>query len=216
MNLNQILPLVLTCPAAPETTGLFADSYATRLKNELPPPAVVVHHRVDTLDGAYWGYINRLGPRMVRMHNASEPLSPLGAAWSALRLAAALQDPWVLFLEDDTEFSSRFVDQLSCLKLPNTIGFYTLYQPGHGHGLTIVPDRFYGTQAALMPLESVHLLLRNRAEGEEVLGWWDMKWAAILGRADRPLLGSDGSYVQHLPRKSRIGSPSHRSEVFIK
>ena len=129
-------------------------------------------------------------------------------------LARALQETRegdaILFLEDDIVFSTRFLQTLQALDMPDDAGFISLFQPGTGYGSRVIdPGRFYGTQCVLFPRRAVQemvdhwdLLINNFLPG------YDIRWSRFLASRGYRLYCTDRAYVQHIGRYSALHARS--------
>src|SRR3979411_772616 len=143
------------------------------------------------------------------------------AANAALKLALqhAAPDDYILFLEDDVAFSSRFVDKATNTYLGPETGFLTLYTPGDEYGFLLAePGRFYGSQCLLFTRKAVEEIVLNVSfMMASFMPGYDIRWSRFLGARGYVLYCTDFSYVQHLPRKSRLHdhSGNHISNRFV-
>ncbi len=142
------------------------------------------------------------------------------AANLALALAAehAEEGDYILFLEDDLLFSSRFAEVVSNTYLGPETGFFTLYQPGDGYGSDVIdPECFYGSQCLLFTVPAVRQIVYH---SEDMMARFlpgdDIPWSRFLADSGYKLYAADRSYVQHQPCPSRLHKlPAHASRRFV-
>ena len=143
------------------------------------------------------------------------------AANLALKLALENSAPedYILFMEDDIAFSSRFAEKVANTYLGPETGFLTLYLPGNGYGFHILDSsHFYGTQCILFTRKAVEEIILNREYMmANFLPGYDIRWSRFLAHKGYVLYCTDASYVQHLPRHSRLHQidGTHLSHCFL-
>lgn len=156
-----------------------------------------------------------------------------GAAWYALNKAYILSTEdkslgikYVLWLEDDLEFSSEFVSFIQKLEVPQNTGFISFYLPASGHSTrkrggyldNIDPNKFYGTQCLLFPIEPLGRLLSTQIDARNnIQPGWDIQWSRQLHKLGYKLYESNASYIQHIGKSNLHPEKTlHTSAVFIK
>ncbi|MDA9504185.1 hypothetical protein XI09_05285 [Bradyrhizobium sp. CCBAU 11386] len=127
-------------------------------------------------------------------------------------------DQYILFIEDDVVFSSKFAHMVTNTYLGPETGFLTLYLPGHGYQSHIIdPTHFYGTQSILFTRKAVGEIVAGRDEMMTTfLPGYDIRWSRFLAHKGYVLYCRDRSYVQHLAANSRLHDHgrSHASALF--
>jgi hypothetical protein len=222
----RIVPVILTCERNLGVTRKFVGALRT-IRRALPPPVVVVDLScMERVTGEYLSLVAALDPQSVYFHPREAGAtcdydSVQYAANFALEkaLAEAGADDYVLFMEDDITFSTRFVEKIRSLYLGAETGFVTLYQPGSGYGFHILdPERFYGTQCVMFTRRAVAEIIANREEMmKNFRPGYDIRWSRFLASRGYTLYCTDHSYVQHLPSVSRLhGLGSHTSYNFVR
>jgi hypothetical protein len=220
----SILPVILTCEGDRAVMHQFVLGFRN-VRHVLKPPIVLIDQsRSSRLSGEYLAQVAALDPIGVFVHAAEAGISAYDsvqlAANMALSLAldAADERDYILFLEDDLLFSSRFAETVSNTYLGPETGFFTLYLPGGGYGSNVVdPAHFYGSQCLLFTRDAVERIVRGSEEMmAEFLPGYDIRWSRFLGHAGFTLYAADQSYVQHQPVVSRLhGHGSHQSNRFL-
>lgn len=220
----KVLPVILSCAKDLGLFERFTASYRQHVQESFPSGVVVVdtsaHPR---LPASYLRTLNELMPRSVFVHSRVHGASPYDSVQNAafFVLSRGLQEAsgkeeFLLFLEDDVIFSSRFVEHLAQAEIGPRMGFYSLYSPGNEYGRNpIDPHRFYGTQAVLFPLEVARLLVQNQAQIEkDFRPGYDIRWSRFLASRGYQLYASRRSYCQHIGIDSRLGCMGHTSHNF--
>ncbi len=220
----SISPVILTCQGDPPVMRQFVLGF-NNVRHVLKPPVVLVDQsRSPCLSGTYLAQVAALEPHAVYMHAREPEGSDYDSVQQAANLALALAldaaepDDYILFLEDDVLFSSRFAETVSNTYLGPESGFFTLYLPGDGYGSDVVqPSRFYGSQCLLFPRAAVAALV----EGCEHMmanfpPGYDIRWSRFLAHRNFVLYAASHSFVQHQPGLSRLhGHGSHLSNRFV-
>lgn len=243
MILSQIQPVILSCDrTASGVTTKFTASYR-RMREPLSfawrNPVVCVDLTSSAcLTGSYVQSLASLWPKQVVMHppEQDQPAcsSPDQAAYDSIQAAAhlAMRSVWgyvqtrvedlryVLWMEDDIEFSSVFARRLGEFAWPPGAGMVSLYRPGHGHdegsGGRIPVDCFYGTQAVLFSFDAMRIIVEK--EAEMLANWppgYDIQWSRHLNAHGLGLHQTPTSLVQHIGVESKMHPDRfHQSEVF--
>jgi hypothetical protein len=133
------------------------------------------------------------------------------AAWVALRktLHAVAEDAsiqYVMWLEDDLQFSSQFVKFLEETEVPDNAGMVSLYLPNDGHAsrkltnLNLVdPTKFYGTQCVIFPKRALMLMLNKEVTiRSNIAPGYDIQWSRAMKDIGLKIYESKNSYVQHV------------------
>lgn len=236
IELSSIQPVLLTCnrPGYMKVFTDFVASYVGAVQpSELRSPAILLDQTFsDDLSNEYVKTLAMLNPSIVRTSGHGAHPTQLEAynsiqnsANRALQLGLELADAaygikFILFIEDDIKFSSRFTQALEIMDYPNS-GMTSLYLPGEGHQHNgngrIRTDQFYGTQAVLFPVKVVRLLIEN----EQLMmlyapPGYDIRWSRYIDSLGFDLYQSKHSFVQHTGTESRLagGADSHYSQVF--
>jgi hypothetical protein len=214
----------MTCARSVPTVETFVGSYLAHVGRGIPWPVVIVDLTASSrLPRSYLALLDRLSPVAIYFHarcpGVSDYDSIQDAAFFALRCGSEeiVGHEYLLFLEDDIVFSSRFLPFLSKLVLEEDTGLYTFYLPGDGFGSAVIePFRYYGTQCVCLPKDVLPLILDNRQEMERRFSpGYDQRWANFLGARGFKLYASPQSYVQHIGVTSRIGSGYHWSRCYV-
>ena len=140
---------------------------------------------------------------------------------SRLALLRSLEMPggYVLFLEDDLEFNTHLVENLSRWE-PLQSGLITLaglYNPNVGQPensdswFIAEPEKIYGSQGFLLSKETVRFSLEHWAEVE---GMQDMKISRLAARMGRAIFYHAPSLVQHVGEQSVWGGRFHQAADF--
>jgi hypothetical protein len=221
----SILPVILTCERDLRVTRQFVSSLRAIRAELAPPVAVIDLSGTERLSGEYVALLSSTGPRAVYVHPREPGMSPYDSVQEAANfaLARALEeagpDDYILFMEDDIYFSSRFTAKLNSIYLGPETGFVTLYHPGDGYGFHIVnPEHFYGTQCLMFTRRAVEEIVRDR--DYMMANFWpgyDIRWSRFLASRGYVLYCTDRSYVQHVQSPSRLhGHASvHVSRQFV-
>jgi hypothetical protein len=220
----SVLPVILTCDADVALTRTFATGFRN-VQHALKAPLVLVDQsKQPQLSGEYLAQLASLGPQAVYVHPAEAGMSPYDsvqeAANRALALALQHAEPGehVLFVEDDVVFSSHFADKVANTYLGPETGFLTLYAAGDGYGCDVVPpSSFYGSQCLLFTRAAVADIVHNvRFMMASFPPGYDIRWSRFLAHQGYVLYSTDYSYVQHVPRPSRLHghSGNHVSNRF--
>jgi hypothetical protein len=221
----SILPVILTCDADVALTRTFATGFRN-VQHALKPPVLLVDQsKRPQLSGEYLAQLASLGPQAVYVHPAEAGMSPYDSVQEAANhaLALALQHAQagdhVLFVEDDVVFSSRFAEKVANTYLGPETGFLTLYAAGEGYGSDVVaPSHFYGSQCLLFTRQAVAEIVHNvRFMMANFMPGYDIRWSRFLAHKGYILYTTDFSYVQHVPRQSRLHghSGNHISNRFL-
>lgn len=230
-KLNQISPVILTCARNLTYMRSFAKSFVEHVVERLPAPNVVVDITAGPiLPAPYIDLVASLRPRCVTIHSKAHGLSDgdsvqHGAFFALQHALNMLNDgeQYVMFLEDDIVFSSRFLWALNDANLTQDMAFYTLYQPFNGYGDTdtISSDKihggfFFGTQCMVFPVKTVELLLKHQLEIERTYPpGYDLRWSRFLDHRGKVAYTARKSYVQHIGTNSRLGCMAHVSSNFV-
>lgn len=219
-----VQPVILTCEARISITREFVAGFRN-VRHALKPAAVLIDQsRTPDLSGEYLGVIVSAGPSVVRIHSAEAGMSAYDSVQEAANTALALalerssEADYILFLEDDISFSSKFAEKIANTYLGPETGFVTFYTPGEGYGSDVVePSRFYGSQCLLFTRAAVQDIVRNREYvTANFLPGYDIRWSRFLASRGYVLYSTEASYVQHLPGISRLhGQASHSSSRFL-
>lgn len=228
-GIRNIVPVILTCCQDNGYFEAFVKSYKGKT-GTLPDPIVIVDLTGgNVLTPRYISLLNRLTPRAVHIHprlesSETDPFSNDNiaygsiedAAFLALRMGAAETEPFVMFMEDDIAFSSKFETVLEGEVFDTSAGFYSLYQPGTGYGEgEIDATGFFGTQCVLFPKEAAKLLADNSQEViRNFRPGYDIRWSRFLASRGLKVYAMNRSYVQHIGTHSRMGHYVHTSEIF--
>lgn len=220
----SVLPVILTCEGEPAIARQFILGFRN-VRHAMKPPVVLIDQsRAPRLSGRYLADIAALEPAGVFIHPREASVSAYDSVQVAANLALvfALQESdesdYVLFLEDDLLFSSRFADLVCNTYLGPETGFLTFYLPGHGYGSNVVdPSRFYGSQCLLFTRAAVERIVQGCEEMmANFLPGYDIRWSRFLAHSGYTLYATDRSYVQHQPAISRLhGHGSHTSSLFV-
>lgn len=137
----SVLPVILTC----ELDLAVVRTFVTGLRNVqhlLKPPVVLIDQsQSPRLSGDYLGCMVATTPGAVYVHAREPGMSAYDSVQEAANLALKLAlehaaaDDYILFMEDDIAFSSRFAEKVVNTYLGPETGFLTLYTPGDGYGL---------------------------------------------------------------------------------
>lgn len=221
----SVLPVILTCDSDVALTRLFVTGFRN-VQYALKSPVVLVDQsKRPKLSAEYLSLIASIGPEAVYVHpletgmNAYDSVQEAANRALALALDHAAQDDYILFLEDDIAFSSRFAEKVVSTYLGPETGFLTLYVPGAGYGSDVVePSDFYGSQCLLFTRKAVSEIVQNLAFiMANFMPGYDIRWSRFLAHKGYVLYSTDFSYVQHLPRQSRLHDHkgNHISSRFI-
>lgn len=221
----SVLPIILTCELDLALTRTFVTGFRN-VQHALKAPVVLIDQSgTPKLSGAYLSLIVATEPSGIYVHPREAGMSQYDSVQEAANLALqlALQnsavEDYILFLEDDIVFSSRFAEKVVNTYLGPETGFLTLYAPGDGYGFHILePSRFYGTQCLLFTRKAVEEIVLNREHMmANFLPGYDIRWSRFLARKGYVLYCTDASYVQHLPRHSGLhqGGGTHASNCFL-
>jgi hypothetical protein len=223
VRLEQVLPVIMTCARDVPLVERFIDSYVHVVGPHLPAPVLSIDLTGGAcLQGDYLRALQHLRPAAAHIHprlsEGTDKDSVNDAAFFAI--AAGLHEmrdrEFLLFLEDDTVFSSEFIPFLSQLQLMPDVALYTLYQPDRGYGSEVVdPSRFIGTQCVLFPKWAVSMLLAHREEMEQRFNPnYDVRWGGFFGSRGLEVRASPRSFVQHIGIPSRMDCGPHTSKTF--
>jgi hypothetical protein len=145
----RVMPVILTYEMDLSLTRTFVTGFRNVLIDQSHSPV---------LSGQYLSIIASAGPCGVYVHGRSPGVSCYDSVQDganfALRLALehSADEDYILFLEDDVAFSSRFAEKVTNTYLGPETGFLTLYTPRREYGSSIVePTRFYGTLSTFHP-----------------------------------------------------------------
>jgi GT2 family glycosyltransferase len=223
-HMHKFVPVVLACDRNPAVTARFSESFQS-VRAGLDQPLVVVDISASPeLSPTFLASIAALEPRKVIIHPPYPGMSLYDSVQDAadFALATALEETDLycqcLFMEDDIEFSSHFLERLNAVRAGDGCGFVTFYLPGHGFGSTeFDAGRFYGTQCVLFPRHSLELLVRDRFEmNTQFPPGYDIRWSRYLASKGYKLYATDRSYVQHVSDESRLhGHRTHVSHCFL-
>lgn len=220
----SVTPVILTCEADLALTAQFVTSFRS-VRAVLNAPVVLLDLScAATLSDEYLRLLASLEPTALYTHPAEANMSQYDSVQEAANLALemALRESaphdYILFMEDDILFSSRFPEKVVNTYLGPETGFFTMYLPGDGYGSDrLDPNAFYGTQCLLFTRKAVEQIKNDREE--MMTRFWpgyDIRWSRLLADKGYVLYASDCSYVQHLPGTSRLhGQSSHRSNRFV-
>jgi hypothetical protein len=217
--------VILSCEASLATTRQFCVGFSNVCHTLKPPIVLIDQSGSSRLSAEYLSLVISLSPQVVYVHPAVPDVSRYDSVQEAANLALQLayenskEDDYILFLEDDLAFSSRFADKVVNTYLGPETGFLTLYMPDNGYGFHIVdPSHFYGSQCLLFTRKAVGEIVTHREYMmSNFLPGYDIRWSRFLGSRGYTLYCADYSYVQHLPVDSRLHNDgsSHRSNRFI-
>jgi len=220
----SVQPVILTCDSGTSLTREFVDGFRN-VRHALKPAVVLIDQsRTTDLSPAYLRMIASLEPCVVRIHPPEASVSAYDSVQAAANIALALalekssETDYILFMEDDIAFSSRFAEKVVNTYLGPETGFLTLYLPGDGYGSDVVaPTSFYGTQCVMFTRKAVSEIVHDRAHMmANFLPGFDIRWSRFLASRGYVLYATDWSYVQHLPGVSRLhGHRSHSSRRFL-
>lgn len=159
---------------------------------------------------------------VVRYHVSEERLTANQAALKALTIGVERKADWIVFLEDDIDVCSRFVesveDWLADHAKPehNLYAFCAAYQgvreaKNQALGAWLYPiAKFYGTQAVAFRHEDAEkavVYLSRERQFTEQFGGFDLalkRWALYCWRYHTHFLASAPSFVQHIGRESSL------------
>ena len=220
----SVLPVILTCETDLSLTRTFVTGFRN-VQHVLQAPIVLIDQsKAPKLSGEYLSVVASTSPAAVYVHPRESGMSTYDSVQEAANLALELalghaaDGDYILFLEDDIAFSSRFADRVVNTYLGPETGFLTLYAPGNEYGFHVVePSRFYGTQCLLFPRRAVEEIVSNtQYMMANFMPGYDIRWSRFLAHKGYVLYATDFSYVQHLPRNSRLhGGGTHMSHRFV-
>lgn len=221
----SILPIILTCELDLELTRGFATGFRN-IRHAFKPPVVLIDQSgAPKLSGDYLALVAALEPACVYIHPREIGMSQYDSVQEAANLALQLAvensapEDYLLFIEDDIAFSSHFAEKAANTYLGPETGFLSFYLPGDGYGSHIIePTRFYGTQCLLFTRKAVEEIVENRDDlMANFLPGYDIRWSRFLASKGYVLYCTDASYVQHLPRHSRLHQldGTHLSNCFL-
>ncbi len=222
MNIDLIQPVLLTYQRPGVAARTCLASYLTHLTGRLPPPIIIWSLASGGfIEPQQLALLTGLQPQILGLHGHEHGTLEERAAqsaWFALEQGAgyahAADRQYVLYMENDIQFSSQMVNHLEQLGWPEGCGLYTLYNPEGRSDLQVAPHLFYGAQAIVLPLEVVQRLLACRADVERYPPNWDVQWARWIGQQGWKIHASERSYVQHLPGPSGLKCPRHFARDF--
>jgi len=227
MNLDSVLPVVLTCARRLDYVSQFVQAYVVNVGNKLPAPLVIVDTTISArLPGRYLSLLNQLAPRQISIHTRvgeTDYDSVQDAARFTLQegVGAAGAHKYLLFVEDDIIFSTKFIEALSNVQHETPFGYHTFYTPWGGFPVEtltremVFGGHLFGTQCILFPVSSARLILDNIAEVKKYPPGYDLQWSRFLYDRGLPIRTSIKSYVQHIGGESRLGCMGHVSHCFV-
>jgi hypothetical protein len=221
----SVQPVILTCDCDVALTRIFVTGFRN-IQFALKAPVILVDQsKQPQLSGEYLSQLASISPQAVYVHPAEAGMSPYDSVQEAANRALAValqhaaQDDYVLFVEDDVVFSSRFPERATNTYLGPETGFLTLYAAGNGYGSGVVePSHFYGSQCLLFTRKAVEEIVSNeRFMMANFMPGYDIRWSRFLGHRGYVLYSTDFSYVQHYPRQSRLHghTGNHISNCFL-
>jgi hypothetical protein len=220
----NVTPVILTSEADLGLTRTFVSGFRN-VQHVLKPPVVLVDQSSSPrLSGEFLAVIASLNPAAVYVHPLERGMSVYDSVQEVANIAlqraleAADTEGYILFLEDDIAFSSQFASKVADTYLGPETGFLTFYLPGDGYGFHIIdPSRFYGTQCVLFTRKAVEEIVNNTTDMmSNFMPGYDIRWSRFLAQRGFVLYSTEFSYVQHLPRTSRLhGGSTHMSHRFI-
>jgi hypothetical protein len=226
--LYKILPVIRTCAADPHQFEVFVDSYMWRVDTYLSPPLVSIDlTKSCSLPRSYLRQLGRLDPIEVTLHsrsNEDDYLSIQDGAWWAIKegLRYTQEFEYIMFVEDDVEFSSNFIDAIKNANFDPKIGHYSFYTPYGGFGVAkldrsqVFGGYIFGSQCLLFPMVSIKLLVDNEQIIRKTYPYGcDLQWARFLFDQEREIWTSTKSYVQHMQSKSRMNNNNHQSYCYV-
>jgi hypothetical protein len=221
-----ITPVILTCDGELSVMRRFVLGFGN-VRHQLKQPTIVIDlSRSPSLSAEYLAAIGSIAPADVFVHPREPGMLPYDSVQEAANFAlsvavrVAAEDDYILFLEDDLLFSSRFAEKVVNTYLGPETGFFTLYLPGDGYGSDVVdPSHFYGSQCLLFTRHAAAEIVGNIQD--MMLNFqpgYDIRWSRFLAHKGYVLYAADHSYVQHQHSASRLhgpGSPPHVSKRFV-
>jgi hypothetical protein len=226
--LDKILPVIRTCPTTAIHFESFVDSYTKRLKEYLSPPVVSIDlTRSSVLPLQYLEGVCKVDPCYITLHaksNVDLYFSVQDGAWWAIRKAYnhAKNFDYILFLEDDIEFSSQVIPAIKKANFDTSIGYYSFYIPFGGFNVDklsreqLFSGYFFGSQCLMMPMTSVKILIDNEKYIRENYPYGcDLQWSRFLFEQKKYIWTSVHSYVQHISSESRLNNTFHKSYCYV-
>lgn len=223
IHLDEIVPVIMTCPLNLQLTRRFAESYAA---SGLPAPVVSLDLTASQrVPPTYWQLLDQLAPRACYVHPRVEGVPNYESVQDAAHYVLEVgltelrrDEQYLLFIEDDVLLSSKLSSVLTTITKNPRMAFTTLYQHGKGYGGSVVtPGSFYGTQCLLMPSIVAERLLEKRTELEKTYPpGYDIRWSRWLAWHEwlRIYCIPGKSYAQHIGTRSRLGCTGHHSEIY--
>jgi hypothetical protein len=209
MNLKEIQPLILTCERETSYISQTLKSYKElNLTEELLPVIFCIDENT-SLSSEYLKTLDsvnnyKIVVKDIRPRTVSYCRMILNMFEYALKTCQH-ETKYFLSLEDDIQFSSKFVESLEVLEYPKDAGFITLYSSGEEYFpdtkdfiYEINWERFYGTQAILFSRETLELLVNNKDEVTETIGLQDIQWKNFMIKKNYKIYATYNSYVQHI------------------
>ena len=226
-RVKKIRPVIITHDANIKIVSDFVESYKNA-SLRVDRPIIAAGYSSEEKKGQLQRLLNKLDPEVV-LEQGSYGFSKRGNLltyfyYDFFRSVLPYIDEFMLYLEDDISFSSKFCEVLRKIKIPQDAGIVTFYSINEGYGpinryfmYEVQNPCLVGAQALLLPKQIVELCARSGQDMAKLnLAGWEMKFTAFVKNSGYKLYATYYSYVQHqLTSRLHPSNWLHISNRFI-